>query len=257
MQISLEGKRALICGGTQGIGTGIAKCMASAGAEVILASRSEERAMTVASSLDGSNHGSIVLDQEDKSSIIEAAKAIKDLKVDIIVNNTGGPDPGQLINEDWNNFEKAITKQLFCSQTLTVAAVVNMKQRQYGRVINIISTSVKIPIPGLAVSNTLRGAMASWSKTLAEEVAPFGITVNNLLPGFIETNRLKQIITTRADNAGVKPSDVEARMLETIPARRFGTAEDMGNIATFLVSEFAGYVTGTSICVDGGKTGAL
>ena len=257
MQISLEGKRALICGGTQGIGKGIAQGMAASGAKIILASRSEKSATNIADTLDGEGHGFLSLDQESKKSIEDASGAIRNLGVDIIVNNTGGPDPGKLVDEEWANFEKAITKQLYCSQMLTIAAIENMKKKQFGRVINIISTSVKIPIPGLAVSNTLRGAIASWSKTLSSEVAPFGITVNNLLPGFIETNRLKQVIDSRAEKEGITPAVVAANMLETIPAKRFGQPSDMGNLAIFLASDYGSYITGTSICVDGGKTGAL
>ena len=257
MEISLAGRRSLVCGATQGIGYGIAQSFAQAGSEVILSGRSESRLQKAVETLPGEGHQWILLDQADNEALPEAIGTIQKLDVDILVNNTGGPEPGLASEETWENFEKALRQHLRFSQELVLAVLPHMKEKGFGRIINIISTSVKIPIYGLGVSNTVRGAMASWAKTLSLEIASAGITVNNILPGFIKTGRLEQIIQNTSEKQGVSTKAVEEQMKRTVPSGEFGTPEDLACLATFLASEKARYINGTNIPVDGGKTGSL
>ncbi len=257
MLLSLEGRVAMVCGSTQGIGLGIATAFATAGAKIILSARSEAKMQKVIADLPGSGHHHIVLDQEDPKNIAAAASQLRTMPIDILVNNTGGPDPGLVSEEKWENFDRAITKQLRCSQELTLAAIPNMRAGQFGRIINIISTSVKIPIPGLGVSNTVRGAVASWAKTLSMEVAPWGITVNNILPGFIHTQRLSQIARNNAKRDQMTEDQVLKVMADSVPTKAIGKVSDIAALAVFLSSSYASYINGTSIPVDGGRTGSI
>ena len=257
MELTLSGRSALIFGSTQGIGHAIATLFAHEGATVTLVGRNPSSLQDLIATLDGEGHNHLVVDQEDPESILAGAKQVSDKVYDIIVNNTGGPDPGLVSDESWGNFEKALTKQLRCSQEFTRAILPGMRQRKFGRVINIISTSVKVPIYGLGVSNTVRGAVASWAKTLSMEVGVDGITVNNLLPVFINTGRLKQIIDNQAVKSGKSPELVGQEMAKAVPVGRFGEPQEMAATALFLCSEHASYITGTSIRVDGGRTGSI
>ena len=175
----------------------------------------------------------------------------------ILVNNSGGPSPGNILEAEAQDFETAFTRHLLCNQEIVKAVVPAMKLERYGRIINVISTSVKVPIPGLGVSNTIRGAVASWAKTLATELAPFGITVNNILPGFTNTDRLNDIIRQRAAHAGISADELVKTMKEGIPARRFADPAETAALAGFLASPSAAYITGTSIRVDGGSTPSI
>lgn len=257
MELNLSGRRALVFGATQGIGHAIASLFAQEGATVTLVGRNENSLQQMLADLHGEGHSSLVVDQEDPLSIEEGATKVKDQAFDIIVNNTGGPDPGLVVDEGWENFEKALTKQLRCSQAFTTSLLPGMRQRKFGRVINIISTSVKIPIYGLGVSNTVRGAMASWSKTLSLEVAADGVTVNNILPGFINTSRLQQIIDNKAAKTGKSVEETGSEMAKSVPMGRFGEPREMAAMALFLCSDLASYITGTSTPVDGGRTGSI
>lgn len=257
MDLNLNGKTALVFGSTQGIGNAIASKFAAEGAKVILVGRNAEKLEQTKKDLSGEGHDTLVVDQSDVASIEAGAALLTDRKIDILVNNTGGPDPGLVSEETWENFDMAITKQLRCSQTFAKTILPGMRERKFGRIINIISTSVKIPIYGLGVSNTIRGAIASWAKTLSLEVAADGVTVNNILPGFIRTGRLQQIIENNARKSGKSVEEVSTNMKKSVPTGRFGEPEEMANMALFLSSDAAGYVNGTSIQVDGGRTGSI
>ena len=257
LQIDLTGRRALVCGSTQGIGRAIATVMASCGANVTLLARDGAALDEVLESLEGSGHDKLVADFFEESSLENIKNQVLNGGFDILINNAGGPPPGLIHEANWDAFQKAIDMHLKTGHFLTQCVIPGMKQRQFGRIVNIISTSVKIPLEGLGVSNTVRGAVASWAKTMANELGPWGITVNNLLPGFMETGRLEQIINNKAAKSGADQQFVIDNMKKTVPLRRFGRPEEMGHLAAFLASELAGYISGTSIPVDGGRTGSI
>lgn len=258
MNISLEGKNAIVCGSTQGIGKAVALQFASSGANVTLIARNEESLRKVLREMNASkkqNHNFIAADFSDPESLrIKIQNYISENPpVHILLNNTGGPKDGTAIDAETDDFINAFRNHLICNQILVQAVVDGMKKEKYGRIINIISTSVKQPIKGLGVSNTVRGAVASWSKTLAAELAPFGITVNNILPGATKTQRLYTIFKWRVESSGKSMEEVEKDWLKEIPAGRFGEPEEFGYAAAFLASPLAGYITGTSLPLDGGR----
>ena len=255
--IDLKGQRALVCGSTRGIGRAIAFQLATAGAGVTLFSRNEDALKKVQESLPGKDHRAMVADFSNPAKLEELSADLISGHFDILVNNTGGPPPGLVNQAEWQDFEHAITMHLRANHMLMQYVVPHMKAQRYGRIINIISTSVRIPLVGLGVSNTVRGAVASWSKTLANELGAFNITVNNLLPGFIETQRLNQIISNKSSTKGISKEEVMKEMRQEVPMRRFGQPEEMGSIAAFLASPLAGYINGTSIPIDGGRTGSI
>lgn len=258
----LRGKRALVCGSSQGIGRAVAEKFAESGAGIVLVARDHFRLSEVLGRLDrGSrqSHRIIVCDFSDpdllKRKLTEELPEIG--PIEILVNNTGGPPAGPIAKAEAAEFLDAFSKHLVCNQILVQAVVEGMKQRGGGRIINIISTSVRAPIPGLGVSNTIRGAVASWSKTLAGELGPFGITVNNILPGFTETTRLSSLIERNAVETRRSVEEVAESMKATIPLRRFARAEEIANAALFLASELASYVNGINLPVDGGRLDCL
>ena len=261
MNISLSGRHALICGSTQGIGLAIAEEFSRLGAVCTLMARNEDALKAALASLEGSavqQHGYIVADFQDLEAVRKAAEAhMKDNDVHILVNNTGGPPPGPITDASTDDFAKAFVMHILAYQTLAQAALPSMKKAGYGRIINIVSTSVRIPIANLGVSNTIRAATAGWAKTLANEVGPFGITVNNILPGFTDTQRLEKLIDNIAKSKGSTPEQVAAAMKDEIPARRFGEASEIANLAAFLAGPSAAYISGTNIPVDGGRTGSF
>ena len=260
--IDLSNKTALVCGSTQGIGLAIAESFARAGASVILAARNEERLAEVAKSLptiNGSVHSYICADFSDLERVREELKLLMEKKVaiDILVNNTGGPAPGPITEANEHQLLNAFSQHLLISQMMVQQVLPGMKERNYGRIINVISTSVKQPIPNLGVSNTIRAAMAGWSKTLSMEVASHGVTVNNLLPGFIQTGRLDSLIANKASTGNESPESIRTQLMHSVPAGKFGSPEDLGNFAAFLASPLAGYVNGTNIPIDGARTSAF
>jgi len=260
MNIDLQGKRAFVCGATRGIGKAVAIELSALGAEVILLARNEGVLKNVLTSLKpGRNHRYIVADFEKPEDLKQ--KAISHLKefgaVHILVNNTGGPPGGPIASANTEEFIKAFSNHLVCNQILTQSVIEGMKALNYGRIINIISTSVKQPIKGLGVSNTIRAAVANWAKTWSNEVAPFGITVNNVLPGATQTDRLNSIIESKAAKTGMTIADVEKEMIAEIPMKRFATAAEVANAVVFLASPAASYITGINIPVDGGRTSNL
>tara|TARA_B110000014_G_scaffold260505_1_gene250384 strand:+ start:4095 stop:4832 length:738 start_codon:yes stop_codon:yes gene_type:complete len=244
--INLEGKRALVCGGTSGIGKAAAVSLEENGAEVIIMSRSAS----------GNNSISCNLEDLDSLKSLVSKEIETNGPFHILINNSGGPPSGPLIEAQPHDFEKAFLRHVLASQTLVQLLLEGMKSSNYGRIINIISTSVKEPIPGLGVSNTIRGAMASWSKTLSKELPP-EITINNVLPGFTNTERLTELKKTLSEQKGISQEEVENAWLSTVPEGRLADPSELGQVVAFLSSPAASFVRGTSIPVDGGRTGSI
>lgn len=261
MDISLVGKNALVCGSTQGIGKAVAIELALLGASVTLVARNEAKLKLVLeelSSSTGQKHDYIVADFNFIDQLKDVvAKYVKIKIYHVLINNTGGPPAGLAIDAQPEDFVKAFSSHLLCNQILVQAVVPEMKKSGYGRIINIISTSVKIPIRGLGVSNTIRGAVANWSKTLSVELAPYGITVNNVLPGSTKTSRIDAIIKSTSEKTGKSPNKVREDMIAEIPAGRMAEASEVAAAVAFLSSPAAGYINGINVPVDGGRTGSL
>ncbi len=262
MNIRLDGKRALVGGGTQGIGFATAMEMARLGAHVTLLARDAAKLKEAMARLDatqGQEHGCIVADMADTSSLDGAVRLhiAAHGPLDILVNNTGGPPPGLAHEASVKAYEEAFRLHLLAFQTLVLALVPGMKEQRSGRIINVISTSVKVPLPNLGVSNTIRGAVAQWSKTLANELGPFNITVNNVLPGATATGRLQAIITNKAKKSGGTEDAAADEMLAEIPLRRFAEPGEVANAICFLAGPSGAYINGINLPVDGGRTGCL
>jgi 3-oxoacyl-[acyl-carrier protein] reductase len=255
---SLHGRRALVSGSTQGIGKAIAIAYARAGATVDLVGRNEDGLRRVLGELPasaGQRHGSVVADFADWRSVERVAHEHvgRNGPVHILVNNTGGPAAGLAIDARPEEYIAAMSMHIACFQALAQACVLGMRDAGYGRIVNITSTSVVTPIKGLGVSNTVRAAVANWTKSLATELGRFGITVNNILPGFTKTARLDALMKGKASRAGSTVDDVEREAMQTIPAGRFGTADEIAAVALFLASPAASYVNGVNLPVDGGR----
>ena len=261
MNLSLEGRNAIICGSSQGIGYAIAEELALMGANCILLARNEENLKLALSQLDiaiRQSHSYHAIDFNDHEATRQLIGQITaQQQVHILVNNSGGPKAGPIVNATEEQFSQAFQQHLITNHILTTGVIEGMKQAHYGRIINIISTSVKIPLKNLGVSNTIRGAVASWAKTMSNELAQFGITVNNILPGLTKTQRLQSLIETTAAAQEISTEEVEQQMLDEVPAKRFGEAAEIAAVAAFLATPAAAYVNGTSIRVDGGRTGSI
>ncbi|HLV38158.1 SDR family oxidoreductase [Xanthomarina sp.] len=260
MNLNLNNKYALVCGSTAGIGKATAMSLASEGVKVTLIARNENKLKAVLSELpQKGNHDYIVADfsnpEELKTKVSDYIS--KNHGFHILVNNTGGPKGGPVFSADLNEFESAFTHHLKCNHVLAQAVVPFMKEAGYGRIINIISTSVKQPLDGLGVSNTIRGAVANWSKTLANELGSFGITVNNVLPGATGTERLTEIIKNKSAKTGNTEEEAAHAMKQAVPAKRFAKPEELAYAVTFLASECASYINGINLPVDGGRTKSL
>lgn len=258
MNLNLQNKNALICGGSKGLGLSSAMAIAAMGANVTLLSRNEEslkNAVAKLSKSDEQHHEYVIADLDDKTDITKEkiTRLLDRHNYHILINNTGGPSSGLLQHASEDELVKAFHRHLLSSHTLLQLLVSGMKNDNYGRIINIVSTSVRQPIPGLGVSNVIRGAMASWSKTWSNELAPYEITVNNVLPGSTKTGRLDQIITHQANVGHLSESEVEDKFISQIPMSRFGRPEEIGEVVAFLASPAASYITGASVPVDGGK----
>jgi 3-oxoacyl-[acyl-carrier protein] reductase len=262
MNIDLTGKTAIVCGSTQGIGKASAIELALLGATIVLVARNEDALQKTLKELDvskGQQHHFIAVDFQSPTELKEKTTAflLKNGPVHILVNNTGGPPGGSIITAKTEEFIQAFNNHLICNHILAQAVIEGMKKLGYGRIINIISTSIKIPLKNLGVSNTTRGAVASWAKTLSNELAPFGITVNNVLPGLTLTGRLQSIIENTSKATGKSAEEVKNEMKSEIPFGRFADAHEVANALAFLASPAASYITGISIAVDGGRTGSL
>jgi len=260
MDLKINNKNALVCGSTQGIGKATAIALANEGANITLVARNEEKLKAVLKELpQHGKHSYIVADFNKPQKLQEQLVTFikNNHGFHILVNNTGGPKSGDILNAGLDEFEKGFTMHLKCNHVLAQACIPFMKEEGFGRIINIISTSVKEPIPGLGVSNTIRGAVGNWSKTLAQEVAPFGITVNNVLPGFTETERLYEIIKIKANNEGSSIEDMTDIMKNYTPAKRFAKPQETACAVAFLASKGAAYINGINVPVDGGRTKSL
>ncbi|MGC6428500.1 MAG: SDR family oxidoreductase [Flavobacteriales bacterium] len=260
MNLDLSGKTAVVCGSTQGIGKAVALELSQMGASIILLARNKTTLSEVIKELSteqGQKHEFICVDFSSQSDINQVCDILKNKQIHVLINNTGGPAGGPIYKANSQEFIDAFNMHLVCNQKLSQAVLSSMKSFNYGRIVNIISTSVKVPINGLGVSNTIRGAVASWAKTMANELASFGITVNNVLPGFTNTNRLSSLITKKASNQNTTKEKIIQSMLQTVPANRFGEASEVANAVAFLCSPSASYINGINIPVDGGRTGTL
>ena len=255
--------RALVGGSTQGIGRAVAQALSERGCAITLLARNEDRLRETAATLPaptGHVHDYLVADFDDPSHLVGVVQAYltqHPAGFHILVNNTGGPAGGPLLDASVAALQAAFNQHVVCNHLLAQAVVPGMRAAGFGRIINIISTSVKVPLAGLGVSNTIRGAVASWAKTLANELGPHGITVNNVLPGATLTQRHTSLIEKKMAQTGQSAEAIEAEMLKQIPARRFGLAAEVAAAVAFLASPAAGYINGTSVPVDGGRTGAL
>ncbi len=260
MNLELNNKHALVCGSTAGIGKATALALAEEGAIITLIARNEEKLKaTLAELPQHRNHDYIIADfskpMELKAKVEAYIKANHGFH--ILVNNTGGPKAGPVFSAEIDEFEIAFTQHLKCNHVLAQAVVPFMKSEGFGRIINVISTSVKQPLDGLGVSNTIRGAVANWSKTLANELGQFGITVNNVLPGATGTDRLAEIIKNKSAKSGNTEEESANAMKSAVPAKRFAKPEELADAITFLASERAGYINGINLPVDGGRTKSL
>ena len=261
MNLDLVGKNALVCGSSKGIGKACAIELANLGANITLVARSADKLAATQSELDRSqnqNHDFLVADFTDTKDLKKKVTGLVTAKpIHILINNTGGPAGGPIIDAKIEEFTQAFNNHIICNHLLTQAVLKGMKKEGYGRIINIISTSVKIPIDGLGVSNTTRAAVANWAKTIANELAEFGITVNNVLPGSTKTGRLTSIISNQAEKMGVSFEEREEAWVNIIPMKRFGVAKEIADAVAFLASPSASYITGINLPVDGGKTKSL
>jgi len=258
MDLGLKNKNAIVCGSTQGIGKATAQELARQGANITLVARNKNVLSNVLESLDkslGQSHRFVCIDFS-ADNFLEKIQVL-DQSYDILINNTGGPAGGPIIDAKPQAFLDAFKMHLINNQLLVSHVVQSMKVKNFGRIINVISTSVKAPIQGLGVSNTIRAAVANWAKTLSLELGPFGITVNNILPGFTNTNRLTSIIQRKANEQSKSIDDVSKAMQSSVPARRFGESHEVANAVAFLSSVGASYINGINLPVDGGRTASL
>ena len=259
MNLSLRNKKAVVCGSTQGIGKAIAEELSRQGVNLTLIARDKEGLENVVKKLDtslGQSHDYLCVDFSDDN-FENKISDLSSLNIDILINNTGGPASGPITDANPDDFLLAFKMHLLNNQLLIKKVIDNMKKNSFGRIINIISTSVKAPIPGLGVSNTIRAAVANWAKTLSLELGPYGITVNNVLPGFTSTNRLKSLIKKKSTILAKSVSEVESEMKNTVPLKRFGDASEVANAVVFLSSPAASYINGINLPVDGGRTASL
>ena len=253
----LQGRKALVCGGSEGIGLASAQALAALGAEVTLLARREAPLQAVLGRLSaahGQQHGMLVADVLALEGVLPI---ISGTGFDILINNSAGPAGGALLGANDDQLLDVFRQHVLGNQQLVRAIVPGMQSRQWGRIVNIISTSVKEPIAMLGVSNTIRGAVASWAKTLAGELAADGITVNNVLPGYTRTQRLEQILKERAAATGKSEENIAAAMLATVPVARFADAEEVAHAVAFLCQPQSGYINGINLPVDGGRTKSL
>jgi 3-oxoacyl-[acyl-carrier protein] reductase len=265
MNLSLTPYRALVCGSTSGIGKACAMELAGLGASLTLVARNEEKLRTVVAELPvitwgaGQKHDHLVADLADPRGAGEAVRSrvASGETWHILVANTGGPPSGAMVDATLEQFQMAVNSLLFTPHELARALVPGMKAAKYGRVVTIGSTSVKQPIPNLGLSNAVRAGAANWAKTLSQELGGFGITVNNVLPGYTDTERLADLFTARSKKSGLSETQVREETVKTIPAGRLGKPEEIAAAVAFLCTPAAAYVNGVNLPVDGGRLGTL
>jgi 3-oxoacyl-[acyl-carrier protein] reductase len=261
MNLSLLHKNALVGGASAGIGRAVAIELAALGANVTLVARTESALQEALKLLDtslGQQHGYLVADFSDSEALVaQVRQLLEQQEIHILINNTGGPPGGPITQATENAFSQAWHNHLICNQLLAQAVLPGMQKAGFGRIVNIISTSVKEPLDNLGVSNTTRWAVAGWAKTWANEVGQWGITVNNVLPGYTLTGRLTEIIEKRAAASGLEKEAVESQFKSHVPARRFAEPGEVAAAVAFLASPAAGYINGVNLPVDGGRTRSL
>jgi 3-oxoacyl-[acyl-carrier protein] reductase len=259
MQIQLDGKTALVCGSSAGIGLECARAIADIGAKVTLCARNEAALDAALETLPGAGHCRIVADFDQPDQLASAVQSHIDDNGSfaILVNNSGGPPGGPILDADSDEFLTAIKRHVVGNHRLAQIVVPGMKEIGYGRIVNIISTSVREPISNLGVSNTTRGAVAAWAKTLSKELGPDGITVNSVLPGFTDTARLAQLMEKRAAAEGTTADQIASDWIDSIPLGRFASAEEIGTVVAFLCSPAASYISGVCLPVDGGRLNVI
>jgi 3-oxoacyl-[acyl-carrier protein] reductase len=258
--MNLTGKTAAVAGGTGGIGMASAITMSKLGASIVLIARNESKLKTTLETLDSSKnqqHSYLVADFSDPTSLEAACEKIKNISVDILLNNTGGPAGGPITDANPTEFINTFNQHLIANHKLTQAVLPNMKNQPYGRIINVISTSVKAPLNGLGVSNTIRGAVANWAKTMANELGKHNITVNNVLPGATNTGRLNEIFEAKSKKTGQSIEEIKTGMESIVPMNRIAEPEEVANAIAFLASPLASYINGINLPVDGGRTPCL
>ena len=258
LPLDLRGKRALVCGASQGIGLAAAQQLAGLGAQVILLARNLDRLNSALDTLPGEGHAVAIANFHQPEAVSHAvAEVLTSGDIHILVNNSGGPAGGPITEADEEAFLTTFNQHLINNQILARAVLPGMQRANWGRIVNVISTSVKAPLVGLGVSNTIRGAVANWAKTWANEVGIHGITVNNVLPGATNTARLTSLAKAKAEASGTTPEVVLAGMASKAPAGRVGQPEEIGYAIAFLCSPAAGYISGINLPVDGGRTPSL
>ncbi|HRH99553.1 MAG TPA: SDR family oxidoreductase [Saprospiraceae bacterium] len=262
IEINLKGLNALVCGASKGIGRATAMALAESGANVTCLSRNELQLKEMVAQLNKSysdqEHHYLVADQSKPEELkIKLTEWTRSRSIHILINNSGGPAAGPIESAQLDDFRHAFEQHLISNHILVNSCLASMKQANYGRIINIISTSVKQPLQNLGVSNTIRAAVANWAKSLSNELAAFGITVNNILPGATMTERLEGIIEVEAQKQNLTTDQIRQKMLLDIPMKRFGHAEEIAQAALFLASPMASYITGINLPVDGGRTKSL
>ncbi len=255
LDLNFKEKTALVSGGSRGIGWAIAQGLASVGCRIILMARNENQLQKNVAALCADwpqDHRYLRVDLDEQDTLSNHLADIRSMGIDILINNTGGPAGGPLLEASTDALSHAFSRHILSYHTLTKAVVPHMKEREYGRIINIVSTSVRQPIDGLGVSNTIRAAVSGWAKTLSNELAPFGITMNNILPGTTPTERVDEIFTHMMTVHQSSKEEIAAQWLARIPMGRFGELSEMAAAAIFLASPSAGFITGVSLPVDGG-----
>ncbi|MBF25002.1 MAG: short-chain dehydrogenase [Flavobacteriales bacterium] len=261
MEINLKNKTAWVFGGSRGIGKATAIKLSQSGANILLIARNRmalQKAQSELCTKFGQEHDSISLDMADSESIYKQLNNYINLNsVDILINNSGGPEGGLAHTADLDEYKLAFQQHVLSAQVVSKIVIGVMKKKRFGRIINIISTSVKQPIEGLGVSNTIRGAMANWAKTLANELGSYQVTVNNILPGATQTNRLVELIQKKAIKNNCDQNIIAEKMKKSIPVGRFATPEEIAYMIVFLCSSYANYITGVNIPIDGGRTKSL
>ncbi len=262
MNLDLTNKTALVCGASQGLGLACATELALLGANVIAASRNEEKLDAAVKQLDttkGQRHTYLVIDLSEPDAVKQSVSSFlaNGNIIHVLINNAGGPPAGPMIETDAAEMENAFRTHVISSHLLAQLVVPGMKIAGFGRIVNIVSTSVKQPINGLGISNLVRAAVANWAKTLANEISSFGITINNVLPGFTNTDRLNYLFSKQASERGLTTQDISEMTVSLIPAKRVGEPEELGAAVAFLCSPAAAYINGVNLPVDGGRTGSL
>lgn len=257
MDLGLRGKVALVTAASRGLGRATAEALASEGASLVICARGDaalEEARNAIAERTSAEVDMVVADVSTAEGIAAVWQRTQQRfgRVDVLVTNAGGPPSGLFESHDWNVWQRAVELTLRSAVELARLVLPGMKQRRWGRILNITSIAVKQPVDGLILSNSIRAAVTGFARTLANEVAPYGVTVNNLMPGFTRTDRVEQLNADTAAREGITVADVAHRIEAQIPMRRLGEPNEFAALAAFLASDQAAYITGQSIAVDGG-----